>query len=239
MGNRLTYEDVRKRLSDKGFTLISTEYRNAHSKLGYKCPEGHYCEATLNSFNNGGGCLTCSGKTKYTIPQIKSMLYKEGYILLSDYKNARVPIKICCPKNHVYEATLDKWVNHNRRCPTCAIERNSGTNHYNYNPDLSDEERLNGRNTKENDQWRKAIYKRDGNVCRACGMRRMLHAHHLFNWSEYPQFRYRLYNGITLCENCHEDFHKLYGKKNNTVVQIRDYISSLLDNRSQKAYNVG
>src|SRR5690606_38728044 len=49
--------------------------------------------------------------------------------------------------------------------------------------------------------WRKEIRKRDRNECQllsgdCCGR---LESHHIFNWTDYPELRYELTNGITLC----------------------------------------
>jgi len=72
--------------------------------------------------------------------------------------------------------------------------------------------------------WRKAILKRDNFTCQVCGKRGgKLNAHHLNNFSEFKELRYKLNNGITLCKNCHEEFHKIFGVRNNTKEQIEDF----------------
>ena len=68
-------------------------------------------------------------------------------------------------------------------------------------------------------KWRKDVFIRDKYTCQCCnaknghGKKVNLNAHHIFNWADYPELRFDINNGITLCEDCHYNFHKLYGKR--------------------------
>lgn len=58
-------------------------------------------------------------------------------------------------------------------------------------------------------QWRSIIYKRDNYLCQECkeaGLR--LNAHHIKSWKDYPDLRFDVDNGITLCIVCHRKKHK-------------------------------
>lgn len=55
--------------------------------------------------------------------------------------------------------------------------------------------------------WIKAIKDRDGWTCTKCGSTDRLHAHHIKPWRYYPDLRYDLNNGVTLCYTCHEAAH--------------------------------
>lgn len=78
--------------------------------------------------------------------------------------------------------------------------------------------------------WKKDVYKKDLYTCQCCGAKNgngkhiVLNAHHILNWSDNEEFRYDLDNGITLCDNCHRLFHKLYGRRNNNKEQIDEFI---------------
>lgn len=63
------------------------------------------------------------------------------------------------------------------------------------------------RNSDNYKQWRKAVYKRDGYVCQDCGTKKDLQAHHIKPWQRYPELRYEVNNGITLCRKCHLKAH--------------------------------
>lgn len=60
--------------------------------------------------------------------------------------------------------------------------------------------------------WRQSVFQRDGFKCQQCGAKRDLNAHHIKPWSEYPDLRLELSNGISLCETCHAKVHGLEPK---------------------------
>lgn len=57
---------------------------------------------------------------------------------------------------------------------------------------------------KKYKDWRKAVFVRDDYVCQSCKKRGSdLEAHHIKSWDDYPDLRYCISNGITLCKSCH------------------------------------
>jgi hypothetical protein len=64
------------------------------------------------------------------------------------------------------------------------------------------------RNSKEYRQWRIEILKRDNFTCTICFIRGgKLHADHILSFSKYPELRFKLENGRTVCLSCHEKIH--------------------------------
>lgn len=61
------------------------------------------------------------------------------------------------------------------------------------------------RNNPEYKQWRYQVYKRDRYVCRIGNTECIgkLEAHHILSWRDYPELRYNINNGITLCRTHH------------------------------------
>lgn len=57
--------------------------------------------------------------------------------------------------------------------------------------------------------WRDAVFARDNYTCQDCGDKKggNLRAHHIKPFSDYPELRYDVSNGITLCHRCHELRH--------------------------------
>jgi 5-methylcytosine-specific restriction endonuclease McrA len=54
-------------------------------------------------------------------------------------------------------------------------------------------------------QWRKAIFERDKYTCVECGISGVyIQADHIKPWSQFPNERYDIQNGRTLCISCHE-----------------------------------
>jgi len=55
-------------------------------------------------------------------------------------------------------------------------------------------------------EWREKVFKRDDYTCQACKnkSRGDINAHHIKSFADFPKLRYRVNNGITLCEKCHK-----------------------------------
>ena len=74
--------------------------------------------------------------------------------------------------------------------------------------------------------WREAVFARDNWTCKKTGIRGgKLVAHHIHNFADYPELRTSIENGITLSKEVHDEFHKKYGKRNNTKEQLVDFSS--------------
>lgn len=56
--------------------------------------------------------------------------------------------------------------------------------------------------------WTSVVFKRDNFTCCLCRqVGRKLNAHHIKPWAKFPKLRYKIDNGITLCECCHKIIH--------------------------------
>ena len=74
--------------------------------------------------------------------------------------------------------------------------------------------------------WREAVFARDNWTCQKCSERGgALHPHHIQNFAEWPELRFAIDNGVTLCSICHKAFHKKYGLRKNNKEQIEEYLN--------------
>lgn len=65
------------------------------------------------------------------------------------------------------------------------------------------------RMSSEYKDWRLAVFNRDKFTCVGCGDKRghNLQAHHIMSFAEYPELRFDIANGTTLCKKCHAKLH--------------------------------
>jgi predicted HNH restriction endonuclease len=73
--------------------------------------------------------------------------------------------------------------------------------------------------------WRKNVFERDDYTCQKCFViGGNLNAHHISSFNNNPDLRFKLENGLTLCESCHYKFHNKYGFGNNSIKQIEIFL---------------
>lgn len=86
--------------------------------------------------------------------------------------------------------------------------RMAGPRHWNWKGGL-DPVNQEQRNSEEYRVWRESVFARDEYACVLCNDRGCdLVAHHVLSWAEYPQHRFDVDNGITLCHCCHYSVHR-------------------------------
>jgi len=69
--------------------------------------------------------------------------------------------------------------------------------------------------------WREAVFARDNWTCCKCHKKGgYLHPHHIKSWSKFPELRFAIDNGQTLCRECHK-LTDNFGYKNNKIKNLK------------------
>ena len=78
-----------------------------------------------------------------------------------------------------------------------------GIQHWNWKGGITSERKI-LYFSKEYKLWRTAVFERDNYTCIWCGqVGRELNADHIKPWADYPELRFAIDNGRTLCISCH------------------------------------
>lgn len=219
-------EYVKKVFANNGCCLLEEVYINSKTKMKCVCKCGKIKYLRFDNVAKGSHCRECSYKKtakalcKYTIEDVRKAFYESGCELLSDTYNTTNDVLnykcVCGNKSEIRFSTFLLGA----RCMNCAIENRVGENNYQWKPDKTDEERLKGRKFREYAIWRRRVFERDNYTCGCCRQYGGgLSAHHLDGWHWCVEKRLDVDNGVTLCNECHNDFHTEFGKRDNTKEQ--------------------
>ena len=253
-------EEVKKIIEEKGCKYISGDYINNKSKLIIQCRCGNLFEKDFNHFNRGqnrcpkcGKELSRKAKYKYNYESVKEILSKKGYTLLDkEYISCETPMKCMCNKGHVFYVRLSDFLYSNEGCKKCAIERNSGKNHWNYKGGESEVIDYFRKHIKD---WKVEVMKKYKNKCYLTDSKSDCVVHHIksfntiineslealnlplyrkineYSTSDFDKLKelvltkHEVSNGVLLQRKVHNKFHSIYGKGNNTKEQFNDFIS--------------
>lgn len=242
---RLSYDYVKKYFAENGCELLDDHYKNAKTPMSYICLCGEKSEITFDNFRIGKRCRNCGTKSaaekrRRSVDEVACYFAERGCTLLStEYYNTHQILDYICECGNTSQITFSNF-SQGQRCVECGVKKRIGQNNHNWKPEKTDEERLVGRATPENNQWRNLVFERDGYTCQCCGARNqkgrgssiVLEAHHIESWSDRPELRYEVSNGITLCNLCHrgpKGFHSIYGYTNNTRKQLEEFFRKRMD----------
>ena len=207
---KLTYEFVKKQFENRGYTLISKEYKNNRTKLDYICNEGHIGSITYRDFQSGRGCYICGRKSiarkrRLCFCNIVSSFEEEGYKVFNPkegYINVEQKLDFICNKGHKGKISYHNWMS-GWRCKKCLNEKLSilfsGKGHPNWKGGKSFEQYC---DVWRDNEYKQDIHERDGNRCLNpyCNSKNPadLTIHHI----DYNKKNCKPNNLITVCRSC-------------------------------------
>lgn len=173
--------------------------------------------------------------------------------MIGEYQGAHKPVLCRCKQGHEFNLYFSEYLSRGRGCKLCALQRNSGANHWNWqgggHQDVADALR------HSISSWKQECLEQANYRCDICGEQASdLVVHHvninfsnlmyqalenthlpLHNFiSEYTvEERQALEkellklhlpeNGVVIRRKYHDEFHQWYGKTNNTLQQYEEF----------------
>ena len=100
-----------------------------------------------------------------------------------------------------FKKGIKPW-NTGKRCPEIS-ERQRGEKNMNWRNGATPKNML-LRKSLEYKLWRFSVFKRDNYICIWCGSKEKIQADHIKKFADYPELRFAIDNGRTLCGSCHK-----------------------------------
>ena len=222
---KLTYEYVKSKFEKEDFTLLSTDYKNARSKLDYICPVGHIGKMTYDSFKAGKRCKQCSvsgknnnfwkgGVSKLNLPLFDTYAHQLNYCqsVRRDPENNDL-LQVRCT-----ESGCRKWFTPTRKQVGSRLYSINSYDHGENNFYCSDgcknscsvfHQNKYPKGFKNYDdsyripEWSIMVKERDNYECQICGSKENPIAHHYESIWTNPIESADLDMGITICKDCH------------------------------------
>ena len=187
-------------------------------------------------------CSTCGREIYLRASLIRERNYC-SYECLGASKKVTIPKKTCprCGKEFERGNTEAGNFRKKKYCSEkCAQLANPPPNLYGEdNPRWKgpDARRRNRHGPKK--KWRNAVINRDKGRCQRCGTEQgVLVAHHIKPWETYPELRFEVSNGLTLCQRCHFVEHG-WNISQNGIKETTDFRGVLIRKWTGNCLNCG
>ena len=212
--------------------LVSELPPNSKYKVTVICPTCNQSRKVIYMSLVKAGhykCISCANKEKNTqrtpIGTVSGRLTVVGK---SERRRHVVCRCICGNIGDYYKPNIESG--HTKSCGCLKKESFNGVKrpqkeeHGNWKGGISGE-RYSYMQSAEYKKWRSSVFERDNYTCQKCGqVGYKLNAHHIKSYSGNEDKRTDTDNGITLCKDCHIQFHNEYGRKNIDRGSIEDFV---------------
>ena len=228
--NPYTIDNIKVYLSNnfEDIILLSDAYEGSKNELTFKCVKHDL--TFKKSLKKLKGCPKCTGSYVYSIEEVSDMVKEinPNILILGECRNKynnRLFKCECIIDGNTWEASFSDLITFKHGCLKCSYRNKIGEGNPNYNCDKTEEERETKREYTEYYHWRQKVYERDNYTCICCGYNKgkKLNAHHLNGYDNFKDQRTDINNGVTLCKDCHNRFHDIYGYGNNTKEQFEEF----------------
>lgn len=125
---KLTIQEMQEIAKSRDGLCLSTEYRNAVTKLLWQCSKGHTWEAIPHSVKRGSWCPACNserlkrGTSSLSIENMQAVAAERGgKCLAKEYKNYRKRLIWECSDGHKFELSYTQIAQKNMWCPYCRV----------------------------------------------------------------------------------------------------------------------
>lgn len=215
------------------------DFKNSNSKLKYFCNKHPDIiqEISYNSLKSRKiktGCIYCiHDSLRLDVSIIYKYFTDKKYIPLfkpSEYTESHKKLPYICIEHpelgiqYVSASLLMLKGGKIKHCKKCKGELFSKVQ----TPKVRSERSVKNRDDVGYREWQKKVYKKYKWCCFNCGRHHtkdnIINAHHIFSYSDNPDLRLEISNGIALCCECHTKFHNRYGRGGNNLEQLKEFL---------------
>lgn len=186
---------------------MKTASANSYDALVFR----HYlCSDGVNRKEFKVTCKTCGKEQWVRLGPARALKYTE---CSTCYRKRPVPTE---RKQRIGETLRKKYKTDPVWKAKVHAARNvaSGPNHWNWKGGVTPLNQR-GRTSEDASSWKQAVLHRDNYCCRICKTTFNLEVHHINSWASFPEERFILQNGISLCELHHKLYHQYEKEFNN------------------------
>lgn len=178
-------------------------------------PSGTYLRTEKHSFNKGKKHPNRKRYAPGLTPINKVCLFCKNPFTTNCLQPKKKFCSLSCNTKSRPEMNLANLEKRDKEKQRLAVASITGEKHHNWKGGKSLGYKTGYYSTKYK-QWRVSVFERDSYTCQYCGVAGVyLTAHHIKSFAHYPDLRFILGNGVTLCEPCHSktDSYKGRNKK--------------------------
>lgn len=230
---------IQAKLDLYGATWDSATYQGNQTPFVFTCCCGKPRTATWNNLQKARAHALCTeclhqswsqtsiadSRRQTALDRLRIKAEGAGATILS-YSSDSEPLtfRCACGVEATRPAASLKKPQTRFQCQPCMILRATGENSPTWKPELTEEDRLAGRNYHWYREWEEAVLKAHDYRCVISGERNgHLAVHHLYNWAHHPDLRRDPHNGVVLTRPLHLEFHRIYGRGHNTLEQFQEF----------------